>query len=232
MARTLPPPTGFERANLDIEGGGRIQCWFNPKEYTIAKQNQWKVDPVVGTALPTAQFGGGQPRKLTLDLMFDASDSSLDVRSVTDQLFKAMEINTGLGSGKGKNSGRPPMITFTWGSTVTFKAVADNLSVQYLLFRPDGSPIRAQAKLSLIQVEKAQDKSSGAGGGKGKNNPTTRALPGSGSHVIRDGDSLPSIAYTHYHDSTRWRVIAEANGIDDPLRLRRGTTLAVPRIEE
>jgi hypothetical protein len=57
MAWTLPPPTGFERANLDIEGGGRIQCWFNPKEYTIAKQNQWKVDPVVGAALPTAQFG-------------------------------------------------------------------------------------------------------------------------------------------------------------------------------
>jgi Contractile injection system tube protein/LysM domain len=232
MAQKLPPPTGFERANLEIEGGGRIKCWFNPKEYTIAKQNQWKIDPVVGTALPTAQFGGGQPRKLTLDLMFDASDSSLDVRTVTDQLFKAMEINTALGSGKGKNSGRPPMITFTWGSTVTFKAVADSLSVQYLLFRPDGGPIRAQAKLSLIQVEKAQDKSSGKGGGKGDNNPTTRALPGSGSHVVRDGDSLPSIAYTHYRNATRWRVIAEANGIDDPLRLRRGTTLAVPRIEE
>jgi hypothetical protein len=116
------------------------------------------------------------------------------------------------------------MITFTWGKTVTFKAVADNLSVQYLLFRPDGSPIRAQAKLSLIQVEKAQDKSSGAGGGKGKTTPP-RALLGSGSHVVRDGDSLPSIAYTHYHDLDRWRVIAEANGIDDPLRLRRGTTL-------
>src|SRR5262249_13132252 len=153
----------------------KLECWFNPKEYTIQKQNQWKVDPVVGTALPTAQFGGGQPRKLSLDLLFDASDSDLDVSSVTDRLFKMMEVNKARGSGGGKNSGRPPMVTFTWGGTVTFKAVADSLSVQYTLFRPDGSPIRAQAKLSLIQVEKAQDKSGGKGNNPKGPNPTTRA---------------------------------------------------------
>ena len=90
----LPPLTGFELASLEIEGGGDpIDCWFNPKEYTIAKQNQWKVDPVVGTALPSAQFGGGQPRKLTLQLLFDSTDSqSLDVSDVTQQLFNMMEV--------------------------------------------------------------------------------------------------------------------------------------------
>jgi len=232
QSSTLPPITGFERANLEIEGDGdKVECWFNPKEYTIQKQNQWKVEPVVGSALPTAQFGGGQPRKLTLDLLFDSTDSDLDLRAVTDRLFKMMEIDKALASSSGKNSGRPPMITFTWGGTVTFKAVADSLSVQYMLFRPDGTPIRAQAKLSLIQVEKASDKSS-KGGGKGGNNPTTRALPGIGSHLVRDGDSLPSIAYAHYRDATRWRAIAEANGIDDPLRLRRGSTLSIPRLAE
>jgi hypothetical protein len=227
------PVTGFERASLKIEGDGTpIECWFNPKEYTIQKQNQWKVDPVVGTALPTAQFGGGQPRKLSLDLLFDGSDSSLDVAAVTARLFAAMEINKALGSGSGKNSGRPPMITFAWGTTTPFKAVADSLSVQYLLFKSDGTPIRAQAKLSLIQVEKAMDKSGGKGGSKKGGNPTTRALPGIGSHVVRDGDSLASIAYAHYRDPTRWRAIAEANAIDDPLRLRRGATLSIPRLEE
>src|SRR5476651_1891232 len=121
----LPPLTGFEQASLEIEGtDDPIDCWFNPKEYTIQKQNQWKVDPVVGTALPTAQFGGGQPRKLSLDLLFDSTDSdSLDVTDVTQQLFKAMEVQASLASGTGKNSGRPPMITFIWGSTVSFKAV-------------------------------------------------------------------------------------------------------------
>jgi hypothetical protein len=228
-----PPLTGFELASLEIEGTHHpIHCWFNPKEYTIQKQNQWKVDPVVGTALPTAQFGGGQPRKLSLDLLFDSTDSqSLDVTDVTQQLFKAMEVQASLGSGTGKNSGRPPMITFIWGKTVSFKAVADSLSVQYTLFRSDGTPVRAQAKISLIQADKAMDKSSQKGSAKPQN-PTTRARPGIGSHTVQDGDSIQSIAYLHYRDPTRWRAIATENGIDDPLHLKRGTVLSIPRIEE
>ncbi len=229
----LPPLTGFELASLEIEGEDEaIDCWFNPKEYTIAKVNQWKVDPVVGTALPTAQFGGGQPRKLNLELMFDSTDSQdLDVSDVTAQLFKAMEVSAALGSGHGRNSGRPPMITFIWGSTVSFKAVADNLSVQYTLFRPDGTPVRASAKLSLIQAERAMDKSSQHGASKPQN-PTTRAQYGLGSHTVKDGDSLASIAYHHYQDPTRWRAIAEANGIDDPLHLKRGSVLSIPSLDE
>jgi nucleoid-associated protein YgaU len=227
----LPPLTGFEQASLEIEGGDTIDCWFNPKEYTIAKANQWEVKPVTGVALPTAQYSGGQPRKLSLQLLFDSTDSdSLDVSDVTAKLFKMMEAQASLGSGKGKNSGRPPMVTFVWGSTVTFKAVADNLSVQYTLFRADGTPVRAQAQLSLIQADKARDKSSGKGASKPQN-PTTRAQPGLGSHTVRDGDSLASIAFAHYRDPTRWRAIAEANGIDNPLHVRRGTPLVVPRLE-
>ena len=51
------------------------------------------------------------------------------------------------------------------------------------------------------------------------------------SHVVRDGDSLQSIAYAAYGDPTQWRSIAIANGIDDPMRLRRGTALSIPRLE-
>jgi hypothetical protein len=152
------------------------------------------------------------------------------VTDVTNQLFKAMEVQPSLASGTGKNSGRPPMITFVWGSTVSFKAVADSLSVNYTLFDIDGTPLRAQAKISLIQAEQAMDKSSGKGASK-PTNPTTRSSPGIGSHTVIDGDSLPSIAYLHYRDPTRWRAIAEENGIDDPLHLKRGSVLSIPRLE-
>jgi nucleoid-associated protein YgaU len=229
----LPPLTGFQQASLEIEGESEpLNCWFNPKEYTIAKQNTWKTDTAPGKALPLPQYTGGQPRKLTLNLLFDSTDSTdanVDVGSVTGRLFKMMESQKALAGGA-KNTGRPPTVTFNWGKTVTFKAVADSLSVQFLLFRADGTPVRAQAAISLIQVEKAMDKSSGRGDPK-KGNPTTRAMPGLGSHTIRDGDSLASIAFLHYRDPTRWRAIAEANGIDDPLRLRRGRILSIPRIE-
>ena len=67
--------------------------------------------------------------------------------------------------------GRPPTITFGWGQTVSFKAVARQLTIRYTLFRPDGSPIRALAHLSLMQAEKAQDGSSTPGRHSGWGQP-------------------------------------------------------------
>ena len=220
------PPAGFERATLEIEGGGSaIECLFNPTEYSISKTNVWKVEPVTGSALPPPQFTGGLPRELTLELLFDTSDSAdKDVREITDKLLKATEVGESGG-------GRPPTITFGWGQTVSFKAVARQLTIRYTLFRPDGSPTRALAHMSLMQAEKAQDGSSTAGGTPGGGNPTTRGIDAISSHLVREGDSLPSIAFAAYGDPTLWRTIAEANDIDDPLRLPRGRSLAIPRLE-
>ena len=95
---------------------------------------------------------------------------------------------------------------------------------------PDGTPIRALATLALTQVQKAVEKATGGSSKKGQN-PTTRGVPDLRSHVVRDGDSLPSISYASYGDPTTWRVIAEANGIDDPLSLRRGRVLGVPQVD-
>jgi hypothetical protein len=229
-----PPPNGFAHAKLIIENDSDpIHCWFNPKEYTIAKANGWDSKPSTGVAFPTPQFKGGQPRKLSLQLMFDSTDihGPNSVSDVTARLFKAMEVTAGVGRAGQRNTARPPTITFHWGSVVMFKAVADNLSVQYTLFGANGTPQRAQAQLSLLQFEKAMDQSTQQGSSDPQN-PTTRANVGLGAHTVRDGDSLASIAYEHYGDPTRWRAIAEANGIDDPLHLKRGSVLSIPRIEE
>ena len=39
------------------------------------------------------------------------------------------------------------------------------------------------------------------------------------------------ISVRAYGDATRWRLIAEANGVDNPLHLRRGSSLALPALE-
>ena len=46
------------------------------------------------------------------------------------------------------------------------------------------------------------------------------------------GDSLPSIAHREYGVPALWRAIAEANRIDDPLRLATGSSLRIPTTEE
>lgn len=222
----MPVPTGFERAYLDVEGGQMITCWFNPKDYSISKSNTWNTKPQTGREIGVPQFTGGQPRELTLSLLFDASDSdSMDVVEVTNELFAMMDVSQKVQSSR--NSGRPPTVTFGWGTVLSFKAVVTQLHVQFRMFRVDGTPVRATAQITLRQVAPVVAK--GGSGGAARQNPTTTGIAGIRSHVVRDGDSLQSIAYAAYGDATTWRTIAEANGIDDPVRLRRGTELSLPR---
>jgi hypothetical protein len=224
----MPIPQGFVKARLDIDTLGEIECYFNPSEYSISKSNEWSYDKVTGTSFPPAKFGGGAPRELSLSLLLDVSLlKDGNVRSTTDKLFKMMEVPGGQGAGGA--SSVPPFVTFHWGQETTFKAVCTQLTVAYKLFRPNGDPIRADVKMTLKQAETASTASSNGANRPG--NPTTRANAGHGVHTVKDGDTLPSIAYEQYGDPTVWRAIADANGIENPLRLRRGHALSLPKLD-
>jgi hypothetical protein len=212
----MPIPQGFQRAKLEIAGGDPIECAFNPQTYTISKANVWTYKPTQGSDLPKPEFGGGLPMSYRLSLLLDASLDGPG-KSVKDQANQLMQAMHGGGSA-------PKLITFSWGSVTLPKAVPMSLSIQYALFAPNGEPVRAFVELELSQAEQLTP------AGKAQN-PTTRGIAGLRSHTIRAGETLASIAYASYGDATRWRAIAEANAIDDPMRLSRGSVLAIPRAD-
>ncbi len=214
------PPSGFVRAIIQIDGGAALPCYFNPTEYSLSKSNDWKYEPVTGTSFTEPEFSGGQPRQMELALLFDQTfpPYTMSVRAATAALLDAMEVPSGATGGT--PTAVPPFITFQWGALI-FKGACTSLTCAYKLFKPNGDPIRADVKLTLKQA---------AATIRGQN-PTTRAQAGFGTHTVQDGDTLPSISYRAYGDATRWRLIAEANGVDNPLHLRRGSSLALPALE-
>jgi nucleoid-associated protein YgaU len=219
------PVTGFQKAKLVIDKFGDLPCYFNPTEYSVSKTNEWKYKQVTGTSFAPPEFGGGGPRQLELSLLFDrqlelkgntaVKEPSRSVKESTAILLDMMEVPDGKSGGA--PTAAPPFVTFHWGHFV-FKGACTSLSIAFKLFSVTGEPIRAEVKLTLKQAEAAP-----AG-----QNPTTRSIPAVAVHTVSDGDSLPSIAYATYRDPTRWRTVAEANGIDNPLHIRRGTTLMLP----
>ena len=223
----MPPPAGFQKAELAIEGGDTIQCGFNPQSYSISKTNVWTFKPTTGVDLPDAEWGGGLPRHTKLSLLLDASLAGPDgtVKSQADALLKMMET----GGGGGGGGSAPPFVVFQWGSVKLPKSAPVSISIQYLHFQPNGEPVRAMVDLELAQAEQADSASSGTS--NANTNPHTYSQRGLRSHRVRDGDTLPSIAYHHYGDPNEWRTIALANDIDDPLRLRRGTDLTLPTLD-
>ena len=206
------------RAKLEIEGGDEIVCAFNPASYTVSKRNVYNLEPQHSVDRPEPKWVGGEPQRIGLSLLLDVSLAGPDksVRKQADALFKMMEAKGSPGGGAA-----PRRVTLSWGSVRLFECVPVSLTIQYVLFRHDGEPIRATVDLEIAQSADAIE----------GQNPTTRAITGLRVHRVKDGDSLPSLAQEAYDDPTQWRAIADANGIDNPFRLRRGSELTIPRID-
>jgi len=65
-----------------------------------------------------------------------------------------------------------------------------------------------------------------------RQNPTSGGGVAPKTRTVHAGDRLDLIAWEEYGDATRWRLIAEANDITDPLHLPSGQVLAIPPIKE
>jgi len=219
---------GLEKATiarLDAKGNieKQIECKFRPKEYTVSKSNTWNMDrkekETKGKNLPKAEFGGGQPATLTMELFFDTYESGDDVREkYTNDIWDLMMVDEKLKNPKTKK-GEPPKCRFIWGNTMSFKAAITSISQKFTFFKPDGTPVRATLNVSFKQVEE--------GNVFPPQNPTTVSELGYKTRVVKEGETIDWIAYDEYGDPALWRLVADINGLEDPMRLKAGQALAI-----
>lgn len=212
---------GPVKAYLQTEGGDKINCMFNPSELTISKSNTWNAGEAKGKNAPELRFQAGQSATLTMSLTFDTTREGTAVTEHTDKLLGLMKVNPSLsGSDRSRNSARPPWVEFHWGSTYSFKAIVERLQVRFTYFASSGMPLRAKADVSLKQWKDEAELP--------LQNPTSSTPTLHTVHQLLPGETLDRIAAAHYGDPTRWRLIAEANNILDPLLLPPGVSLAIP----
>jgi hypothetical protein len=211
-----------QKAYLQIEAGPQIPCIFNPSELTVSKSNTWQAGSQTGGKEPQLRYSGANPGTINLNLLFDTTDTGSSVTDHTDHLLKLMEVNPDLAGADDQTlTGRPPYVTFHWGGLRTFKAVVESLSLSFVYFASSGVPLRAKVQMGLKQF--APDNV------YGPQNPTSGTPRPHRVHRVQPGETLDRIAAQHYGDSTRWRLLADANGIEDPLALRPGSLLSIPR---
>src|SRR5438067_1000299 len=87
------PVTSFKKAYIESALGDKVEAWFNPKEFSLTRTNKWTMKAVSGQAHPPGpQFGGSEPQKVSIDLLFDDSDSpNGDVTKVCSTLLGMMD---------------------------------------------------------------------------------------------------------------------------------------------
>ncbi|GAB4197204.1 MAG: hypothetical protein OHK0022_15320 [Roseiflexaceae bacterium] len=204
--------------NLD-DRSKSVKCHFNPKEYTISKQNKWSRGKEVNENSPHFEFSNGEPMILKVQLFFDTTDSQSDVRGRTQTLFEFMMVDDRLKDPK-TNKSRPPMVALQWGNVWTFESVITSVSQKFTLFNSNGTPLRATVDVTLQQVSDPSRLP--------PQNPTSGGVGGERVWAVKSGDTLAWIAYKVYGDSTRWRLIADANRLDNVRRLTPGMQLVIP----
>jgi nucleoid-associated protein YgaU len=212
------------KASLTAEdGSGSLEFRFNPKELSISKSATWNRPTNKGAKNSTKpEFGGVQPQSVTMELFFDDWEGHGDLVKDINQLIEWLKP-TDQSINQTKKP-QPRALRFLWGQgpLSTFKGYLKSVSAKYTMFKPDGTPVRATANISLEEIPDDP----------AKTNPTSGAIAGRRSHLVAAGDSLHSVAFREYDDANLWRGLAVLNGIDDPLRVTPGTRLLIPTADE
>jgi len=204
----------LERVQITPETGKPFFLMFNPEEYSLNKDNNYASQAIPGLTSPLLQFVHGNLRTLDMELFFDTfeTDPPQDVRDETQKIVNLLTIDS--------NLHRPPLLQVTWGS-LDFSCVLAKVSQKFIKFFSDGRPARARLTVTFNEHLDAATQVAAA---------NLQTADFSKAYVVKQGDTLSSIAANFYEDPRKWRPIALANGIVEPRSIAIGQELQVPSL--
>lgn len=175
--------------------------------------------PAKGAAGQTTKYNGHPPQTLSFAFHLDATGAIPGISSVADEIDKFHDVAYRF---KG-NIHEPNYLTLVWGTTVSFRCRLTKLDVEYSLFAPNGTPLRAKLSVAFEQylspkrVAQESDKSS----------PDLTHI-----RTVVAGDSLPLMCYRIYGDSKYYLEVARMNGLTDFRRLQAGSRITFPPLAD
>ena len=220
-----------KRAKLVVVGGNshsdgmstarQVEFVFNPSKIEINAGASWEQPTKAGSKKASdPQFKGTTPATMALELILDQWDVRNKSRSVIADVNTLISWTRPTTSARGAKKPQPPKVRLEW-ALPWFDCYVVSVKATYTMFDKTGVPVRATVSLQLKEF----------GTKDAKQNPTSGSLAGHQSHLVVEGDSLPLLAHRYYEKAEYWRGVAIANGIDDPLRVRPGTRILLPPLE-
>jgi len=189
--------------------GTLFKVHFNPAslQYTVANTLDQK-DP---KKKKSVQFVSQTTAKLTMDLVFDTTDTGVDVRETTDKVAKLLRPY------KGGGGDVLPSVEFGWGA-YTFTGIVEQYKETLDFFSASGVPLRSSINLTLSSNDVVFNSTK---------NPDAKVDGAGGPEplVVRDSAGPSSVA-SALGDPRAARAIASLSG-SASLRFGGGASLAV-----
>ncbi|MGC8774152.1 MAG: CIS tube protein [Chlorobaculum sp.] len=210
------------------ESGGKkeaddyVEALINPESYTLGYKLKFsKSGQGQGTSGQQLKYEYTEPGEMSFEFLFDNTGiiDGIPRDSITEDIEKFRKV---LIDYKG-DAHEPRHFKLVWGENSIFKGRVTELEITYKLFRPDGTPLRATAKVtfkSSIEEEKRA--------------ATEDRQSADLTHIrkVKAGDTLPLMCFRIYGDSKYYLDVAAANGLDNFRSLVPGAEIRFPPIDK
>ncbi|MCE2995301.1 MAG: LysM peptidoglycan-binding domain-containing protein [Cyclobacteriaceae bacterium] len=189
---------------------------INPDKYTQSYEIAFNEEQGIGTSNASIKYKKSAPQGVNFELIFDGtgilSSSRTDVQSEITKLKKiAYDYNGDIH--------KPNYLKLIWGKGLSFPCQLTSLSINYTLFKSDGSPLRAKASVSFKEYQNPKKVAAHA---DAKSPDMTHEW------MVRVGDNLPMLSHKIYGDSSQYLKVAAFNKLDNFRYLVPGTTIYFP----
>jgi len=204
--------------------GAPFTVWVNPSTYAHKTKIIYNDRQGQGSNGNSPEFNKVGEENISFELLFDATGALPEpadadyagkgiTKGIADFIALAATLNGEIHS--------PNYLILSW-AQLQFPCVLTGLDIDYTLFRPDGTPLRAKMKVDFQSFTSEEQLAKKAK----KSSPDL-------SHLVTvvAGDTLPLLCYDIYGDSGYYRQVAEANDLLEFRSLVPGTILLFPPLE-
>jgi hypothetical protein len=203
----------------DSQQRGEFKAKMNPESYTLDYKVTFNERQGSGTSGTQQRFFAKPPEAMQFEFLFDDT-GIIDGNPRTEGIYDEVENFKKLLIENDEDSHEPRHFKLIWGKFI-FKGRCTGININYKLFKPDGTPIRAICKVSF----------------KGSIEETLRVtLENAHSpdlthyRVVKEGETLPWLCYLVYGDPKYYVEVARVNKLSDLRSLPQGTELFFPPV--
>jgi hypothetical protein len=222
----------YSDENFSEKKGAELSVLINPESYTIKYRIEHTESQGQGTSHPQLHFNKILAQDIHFDFVFDSSgvvvDPSLiqigvpnpfaETANVIDKIEEFKQLMFYFQS----ETHRPNFVALKWG-TLLFKGQMTQMDIEYKLFKPDGTPIRAIAKVDFRGY--IEDDLRVA-----KENPLSPDI--THERLFKADDRFDLLTDKIYKNQDYYIDVARANGLTGFRKIATGTKLFFPPVEK
>jgi hypothetical protein len=206
---------GFLDGKFEKPATAPYYVFLNPESFSRTSTNAYDSSQPAGVGGETPRFINASEGPLSFSLLLDGTraidgntiEVSAEIKKLKDLAFDYQGAEHS-----------PYFVQVSWG-TLLFKGRLTTFTVNYSMFRPDGTPLRAKVDLAFVSYTDPADLALQA------NNQSADL---SHRYLVRAGDTLPQLCFRIYGSAQYYLQVARHNRLVHVSRLVPGTVLHFP----